>query len=100
MTPSPTGRIRVEPAELDALARKLAAVRSDLANAWDTFETGDDLKSVFIEQALMHFTRTWSKHRSDLIKLLNGAEHVLHAASDRFQQADAQLAAGLNQSGA
>ena len=99
MTSSPTNRIRIDPGQVQSLAVKVSAVRSDLISSKDVFDFDEALHSSVIERALHDFNNAWSQRRGQLVKLLNGAETMLHAAADQFCQEDAALAAGLGDSG-
>jgi hypothetical protein len=97
MTTSNAGRIAASPHELRALGTRLSVIRSDLEMEADTLDAGEALQSALIEGALRDFRGAWSQRRGVLVHLLTGAESVLSASAEHFEQADAALAAAFDQ---
>lgn len=99
MTTTNAGRIAASPHELRALATRLSVIRSDLQVEDSTLDAGDALQSALIEGALRDFHGAWSQRRGALLHLLTGAETLLSASAEHFEQADAALAAAFDQGG-
>jgi WXG100 family type VII secretion target len=83
--------IKVDAAELTALANRLAAIATDLESAAVEFDDDGSIQSTAIDDALKQFCGSWHIARGQLITSLNEGGGVLTNAADQFNQHDAKL---------
>lgn len=93
-------RIRVSAQELEAFARQIDSVRSELMSAVDrTDGSAFGLESTVLLDALDDFTSAWSDRRRELLDQIQDAADVLRNAVVEFTAADDKMAAGVTGKG-
>ncbi len=87
-------RIRINYAQLGALAETSATVVSDL-DAVDRPNQAEFAHSPCVQHGFHEFEQAWDKRRGELVEALSVVTDALAGIAQVFEEGDAQMAASL-----
>jgi uncharacterized protein YukE len=91
------GRIEVEPAELQELSRRLAAVTDELRGMGSRLRLGQAAAGAeAVTGALGHFAERWDYSLERMAELASNTAVDLRTAGDGYAQVDGALAEGFH----